>query len=213
MGVIKEVKTITVYTYNGKKYKTLKEIAIERGVKQVSKRDFERLGIEEHFEGEIVETEVEGKESEEAWESEPLEETDKDKPLETLYNGELEKLYKKSFLSEEAKEFEGLSMEEFAKKIKKTKSEVLVGIVSSLELDYKESENEGINRMRLIMALRKFYFPDGEKYPTEPKSDFVGMGLETLKNLADNLGLSYKVYPNDKITKMRLIEAIKKAKK
>ena len=206
MTTVKEkIKSVTVYVYGGKKYKTLREIAEERGVKQVTKRDFERLGITEHLEGELVE----GEETESI---ETLEETDKDTPIEKLFNGELEKLYAPEEV-EIVKSLKNLPIEEFASKLKKMSLKEIEEVTSILKLDWKDNENLGIKRMRMTMALRKFYYPNGEKLPQEPKSDFKGMSLETLKNMAESLGVEYKVYSSDKITKMWLINKLKNSKK
>ena len=215
MGTVKEVKSVKIYLYEGKKYKSLKEIAEVRGVKQVTKRDFERLGIKEHYEGELVETEVEGVEDKEVWENEPLEETDKDLPLEKLFGGKLKELYEKTeeVETEEVDKLKNLSIEEFASTIKKMELVELTNIANKLGLEWKENNVLGIKRMRVSMALRKYYYPNGERLPQEPKSEYKGMSLDTLKGLADSLGVEYKIYNNDKITKMWLVKAINDFKK
>ena len=225
MGTVKEVKSVKIYLYEGKKYKSLKEIAEVRGVKQVTKRDFERLGIKEHYEGELVETEVEGTEDKEVWENEPLEETDKDLPLEKLFGGGLKELYEdteevdteevdtEEVDTEEVDTLKNLSIEEFASTIKKMELWELTKIANKLGIEWKENNVLGIKRMRVSMALREYYYPNGERLPQEPKSEYKGMSLDTLKGLADSLGVEYKIYSNDKITKMWLVKAINDFKK
>lgn len=97
-----------------------------------------------------------------------------------------------------------------AEDLKKMKPEEVIGMATELGLTWKEDDHSGINRMRAAMAIRAAIFP-GQRRPRPPKSVWRDFETEELEKLARKHKVNWRETIDEKINRMWLIDALKKA--
>lgn len=104
-----------------------------------------------------------------------------------------------------------LSLEQFTTSVRHFTVDALATLAEDAGIDTQDGiANEPIRRMRLLMGLKAFYYPN-EKTPVKAASEWKKIALEDLVALAADKKVEYKGSDDDKIQRMRVIVALKAA--
>ncbi|UXR28892.1 DNA binding protein [Bacillus phage Nachito] len=180
------------------------EEKVETPAAEVKPEVVETETSEEEEEDEVEEApESEEEEVEEAPESEEEE-------VEELAETEEETSEEEEKAEEVAGEVEFSDMEEFIEVMKGMSGEEVIELAQSLGVTWNEHSHKGINRMRASMAMREKYFP-GQKRPKIEKSSWRNIPYKDLEALALQNNLTWTVTADEKINRMWVIDALKKA--
>lgn len=104
--------------------------------------------------------------------------------------------------------------DELGKAVKKISLQGLITMVTNIQGDtWERISNEGIRKMRLIMELKKGYFPTQTTKSTTSSgpSPWKKISTADLKAMATAKGQTWKECSNEGILRMRLIMAVKAA--
>ena len=234
------MKNVFVLVEEKKAFPSMLQVAKHVGKSRVFRKDFEKLGLKEMTEAEyqellnegnepeaavevkaeekvetpaaevkpeVVETETsEEEEKDEVEEAPESEEEEAEEPAET----EEETSEEEEKAEEVAGEVEFSDMEEFIEVMKGMSGEEVIELAQSLGVTWNEHSHKGINRMRASMALREKYFP-GQKRPKIEKSSWRNIPYKDLEALALQNNLTWTVTADEKINRMWVIDALKKA--
>lgn len=214
-----------VFVYESKTYNTLKEIAEVRGVKQVARRDMERLGIKEVTEivpetpetkaepvntPEPVETPEPEKKAEETPENKPEPEAKKEEEKPTPYTDATEKddvLGREYPKGEEPKEPSPEPSPEPTKEPEPIKTP-RKGNVNKDKTPKQDDSEPTAEELAKAKELQKEY---GVANVDELAETLKGMEAEALVSMAKDLGLSWNENPHIGINRMRAGIEIRKA--
>lgn len=94
--------------------------------------------------------------------------------------------------------------------MKAKSAEEVYALAEELGLTWEKHETERINRMRAVMTLRQNLFP-GQKRPKVRQSAWKGMTNEEIAKICEANNVEYTETSDDKITRMRMIKALKDA--
>lgn len=234
------MKNVFVLVEEKKAFPSMLQVAKYVGKSRVFRKDFEKLGLKEMTEAEYQELLNEGKETEaavevkaeekvetpaaevkpevvepetseeeeenEVEEAPESEEEEVEEPAET----EEESYEEKEEVEEVTGEVEFSDMEEFIEVMKGMSGEEVIELAQSLGVTWNEHSHKGINRMRASMAMREKYFP-GQKRPKIEKSSWRNIPYKDLEALALQNNLTWTVTADEKINRMWVIDALKKA--
>ncbi|WP_270364000.1 hypothetical protein [Bacillus paranthracis] len=232
------MKNVFVLVEEKKAFPSMLQVAKHVGKSRVFRKDFEKLGLKEMTEAEyqellnegnepeaavevkaeekvetpaaevkpeVVETET-SEEEDEVEEAPESEEEEVEEPAET----EEETSEEEEKAEEVAGEVEFSDMEEFIEVMKGMSGEEVIELAQSLGVTWNEHSHKGINRMRASMAMREKYFP-GQKRPKIEKSSWRNIPYKDLEALALQNNLTWTVTADEKINRMWVIDALKKA--
>jgi hypothetical protein len=234
------MKNVFVLVEEKKAFSSMLKVAAHVGKSRVFRKDFEKLGLKEMTEAEFqellkegneVQAEVEVKaeekvetpaaevkeavvepETSEEEEEQEVEEAPESEEEEVEEPSETEE--KEESSEEEAEEvageFDFSDMEEFIEVMKGMSGEEVIELAQSLGVTWNEHSHKGINRMRASMAMREKYFP-GQKRPKIEKSSWRNIPYKDLEALALQNNLTWTVTADEKINRMWVIDALKKA--
>lgn len=99
---------------------------------------------------------------------------------------------------------------EWAVDMKQKTAEEVFALAESLGLTWERHEVQRIDRMRAVMTLRENLFP-GQKRPRVRRSPWRGIPNEAIAEIAKKHGVEYQPSVDKRITRMRLIKALKDA--
>lgn len=104
-----------------------------------------------------------------------------------------------------------MTIVEFNNYIKHFSLDALVQMAEAVGVKtWEDIENEPIRKMRLLMEIKGYYFPN-DKTPVKPNSCWRKVPLEKLLELADEKKLEYKTSSDSKIQRMWVILALNNA--
>lgn len=221
------------FEMKGKSYNTLTAIAKELGVKRVYVRDFVKFGITETTETDVAisksvnilddVTDVQDDNQDSSEEEVILqndqnedsqEETDQVISVTSTPQTEEEKIAQ---IERDVVDYTDVN--ELVKNVRKISLNGLIKMVENIQGDlWERISNEGIRKMRLIMELKKGYFPESQ--PTKihlssnsssGPSPWKKISTADLQSAAASRNLTWKDCSNDGILRMRLIMVLKKA--
>lgn len=233
------MKNVFVLVEEKKAFPSMLQVAKHVGKSRVFRKDFEKLGLKEMTEAEYQELLNEGKETEAAVEVKAEEkvetpaaevkpevvgpetsEEEEENEVEEAPESEEEEVEEpveteeESSEEDEAEEVTGevefSDMEEFIEVMKGMSGEEVIELAQSLGVTWNEHSHKGINRMRASMAMREKYFP-GQKRPKIEKSSWRNIPYKDLEALALQNNLTWTVTADEKINRMWVIDALKKA--
>jgi hypothetical protein len=215
-----------VFEYQGARYDSLKDIAQVRGVRQVNRRDFERLGITEvevapesstnptteptNPNPEPPKAETPKAPQDSTSEPEPPQNDNKkepeppapsEPPLDASVQKRAEELQKKYGYTD---------VNHLGAELKKMEGAAVIALAKEIGLSWNEQSHHGINRMRAAMAIRAAVFP-GERRDRAPKSAWKSMSLEDIVKLCKKNKLKFRETIDDKVTRMWAIKALNDA--
>lgn len=112
-------------------------------------------------------------------------------------------------------EVKSLSISEFKSFVKPFSLETLETLLSKVSNDsWGHLKNDSIRRMRVIMSLKKHYYPDevtaGKDKPAK-SSGWKQFESDKLIKFADSQNIAYKKNDNEAILRMQVIMSLKKA--
>lgn len=191
------------YRVNGQEFNSMLAIARFLGMSRVRPKDFERLGIVE------VDSNQEEPKKVEEKKAEPKKvEGKKVEPKKAE-----EKKAKKEPIDIETLVLPKDDCQEFNKVIKKLTNEELLQLAEREHTNlHIELANPAIRRMRVIMDLRyKFYSDLDIKKAKTNKSPWKKFTLSELEVIAKNNNVAYEQANDSRITRMRVVSALKKA--
>ena len=184
------------FTMNGKTYNTMMEMARELGVKRIYPRDFAKFGIEE-----VVET----PKADKADETPKADKADKADKRMTRKLGTPEQIAQ---VVSNAKKMNVIEFNDF---IKHFSIDALDTIAKNIGVNtWGTITNEPIRRMRLLMEIKKFYYPN-EKTPVKPVSDWKSLSVSALIKIANEHNITFKTVDDEKIQRMWVTIALNKA--
>ena len=190
------------YKVNGQEFNSMLAIARFLGMSRVRPKDFERLGI--------IEADPEKEEPKKA-------EPKKEEPKEVVEK-KAEPKKAKGKTKKEPVDIETLVLpkddcQEFNKVVKKLTNEELIQFAKREHTNlHIEFANPAIRRMRIIMDLRyKFYSDLDIKKAKTSKSPWKKFTLSELEVIAKNNKVAYEQAKDSRITRMRIVSALKKA--
>ena len=103
--------------------------------------------------------------------------------------------------------------DELGKAVRKISLAGLIKMVENIQGDtWERISNEGIRKMRLIMELKKGYFPSSQpksKSASSGPSPWKGVSTADMKAAATAKGCVWKDCDNEGILRMRLIMVLK----
>ena len=192
------------------------DMAREKGLPRIYARDFDKYGIIEITgtpEADEPDSSVDEEVAEEPKKEEQVktEEVKADKTAEKKAKKTSEdnkpKAEKKVYTMEELVK---MSIEDFSKYVRKIDTDEVIKFAGENGVEtFADVEDDRIRRMKLVMELKKKYFPN-QSVPTK-KSSFKGVDTKTLMKFADEKNVEYKTSSEDKIQKMWVIYALNKA--
>ena len=216
------------FTMNGNTYTSMMDIARELGVKRVYPRDFGKYGIVETTgqdsadqttqqpeEDKAVETKVEPTKEDNSEQSKASEQQE-DKITDKDEQPKEDKRYTRRLgTPEQIKESQDnaakMTIVEFNNSIKHFSIEALVQMADEVGVNnWSTITNEPIRRMRLLMEIKKHYFPN-DKTPVKSNSGWSKMPLADLMKFAKSKKLQVKKNSNDQIQRMWVVVALNNA--
>ena len=226
------------FEMNGNQYTSMMDIARELGVKRVYPKDFDKYGIVETTgqatdtkteetqktaedtvqKAETTETKTE-KQAAETKKSDKKPSKKQDTPKVEKKSEEQPKVdrrfTRKTGTAEEIQEVQNkvtqMTIVEFNNYIKHFSLDALVQMAEAVGVKtWEDIENEPIRKMRLLMEIKGYYFPN-DKTPVKPNSCWRKVPLEKLLELADEKKLEYKTSSDSKIQRMWVILALNNA--
>lgn len=226
------------FTMNGNTYTSMMDIARELGVKRIYTRDFSKYGIVETTGQDIqpqtddsqvkentttesteeVQQEVQTTDENNSEKSEKASEqqTDKaEKPVKDNQSKEDKRYTRRLGTPEQIKESQDnaakMTIVEFNNSIKHFSIEALVKMADDAGVNnWSTITNEPIRRMRLLMEIKKHYFPN-DKIETKSNSGWSKMPLADLMKFAKSKKLQVKKNSNDQIQRMWVVVALNNA--
>lgn len=215
------------FTMNGKQYTSLMNIARELGVKRVYQRDFDKYGIVETTEQDtpaVIAQPDEVKVEETKVEEKPVEKKQvaakksvkKSEAAEKKAEDKSDKRFTRRVgTPEQIKEVQDsvktMTLVDFSAYIKHFSVEALSQMAEDVKVNtWENMANEPIRKMRLLMELKGYYFPN-EKTPVKASSGWKKLSLDELKKVAKKNKVSYKESGDDKIQRMHIVMALNAA--
>lgn len=228
------------FEMNGNQYTSMMDIARELGVKRVYPKDFDKYGIVETTgqvadtkaeetqktaddtvqKAETTETKKSDKKSSKKQDTPKVEKKSEEQPkVEKSEKKEQPKVdrrfTRKTGTAEEIQEVQNkvtqMTIVEFNNYIKHFSLDALVQMAEAVGVKtWEDIENEPIHKMRLLMEIKGYYFPN-DKTPVKPNSCWRKVPLEKLLELADEKKLEYKTSSDSKIQRMWVILALNNA--
>lgn len=205
------------YEVGGNTVGTLKELASLLGVGKVTAKELEQGKYSDSVS--IIDLEDENAKSDEEWEGEKLKvykkpekhpmesDLDPDKVY-TALTGDEPEITKKEVLDSFPK-FEDL--EELKEFIKEMDTPTLEYLARGMELDWLPTYHANIHRMRIAMAMHRYFFPElFEPKESKKKTKYADMTTEHLMEVLEEHGLNLEKTDNEAINRMKAIMLLKK---
>ena len=216
------------YEMNGKTYATLSAIAKELGIARIRSNQLDKYGIKEVTSGDVkkaddpvVVNDVPATVDVAADKADDKADKKVDAPakkVKTTKKSDETKveLVVKTGTAEDIAEVEknvvDMNARELGKAVTNFTVDALVTMVKNVDGNTWDSiKNAPIRKMRLIMELKKQYFPDEVRQAAPAKvSPWKAITTEVLKKAAKKQKVSWTECDNDSINRMRIIMALKK---
>ena len=219
------------YEMNGKTYATLSAIAKELGIARIRSNQLDKYGIKEvtsddvkKADDTVVDNDVPAtvdvaadKADDKADEADKKVDAPAKKVKTTKKSDETKaELVVKTGTAEDIAEVEknvvDMNARELGKAVTNFTVDALVTMVKNVDGNTWDSiKNAPIRKMRLIMELKKQYFPDEVRQAAPAKvSPWKAITTEVLKKAAKKQKVSWTECDNDSINRMRIIMALKK---
>ena len=218
------------YEMNGKTYATLSAIAKELGIARIRSNQLDKYGIKEinsddvkKADDTVVTNDSSASATVDTTVDDKADKADKKvtapaKKVKTTKKSEETKaeLVIKTGTAEDIAEVEknvvDMNAHELGKAVTNFTVDALVTMVKNVDGNTWDSiKNAPIRKMRLIMELKKQYFPDEVRQAAPAKvSPWKAITNEALKKAAKKQKVSWTECDNDSINRMRIIMALKK---
>lgn len=211
------------YEMNGKTYATLSAIAKELGIARIRSNQLDKYGIKEvnsddvkKVDDTVVTNDVPvtadkadkkaAAPAKKAKSTKKSDETKAELVITTIKTGTAEDI------AEVEKNVVDMNAYELGKAVTNFTLDALVTMVKNVDGNTWDSiKNAPIRKMRLIMELKKQYFPDEVRQSAPAKvSPWKAITTEVLKKTAKKQKVSWTECDNDSINRMRIIMALKK---
>jgi len=212
------------YEMNGKTYATLNAIAKELGIARIRSNQLDKYGIKEVNPDDVkkaddtvatvdapaaVDDKADKKAAASAKKVKSTKKSDETKAelvITTIKTGTAEDI------AEVEKNVVDMNAYELGKAVTNFTLDALVTMVKNVDGNTWDSiKNAPIRKMRLIMELKKQYFPDEVRQSAPAKvSPWKAITTEVLKKAAKKQKISWTECDNDSINRMRIIMALKK---
>ncbi|QMV48425.1 hypothetical protein [Bacillus phage SPO1L3] len=201
------------YEVEGKVVSTLKELSEVLGEK-VTKKDLSEGG-KFHEVVSLVDTEDEvavSSQKEESSKEDPTEDQDNQEVYTALTEEDFANLEEvtEEEIKEGLPEFEEL--DELKDFIKDLDTNTLEFMAAGLGLTWNPTYHKNIHRMRVAMAIQRYFFPENfKKAPKESKAKYGDYSTDELFKMAEENGIEVKRKGNEKIDRLQVINKLKKA--
>lgn len=216
------------YEMNGKTYATLSAIAKELGIARIRSNQLDKYGIKEVTSGDVkkaddtvvvndvpatvdvaadkADDKADKKVDAPAKKVKTTKKSDETKDESVVKTGTAEDI------AEVEKNVVDMNARELGKAVTNFTVDALVTMVKNVDGNTWDSiKNAPIRKMRLIMELKKQYFPDEVRQAAPAKvSPWKAITTEVLKKAAKKQKVSWTECDNDSINRMRIIMALKK---
>lgn len=215
------------YEMNGKTYATLSAIAKELGIARIRSNQLDKYGIKEVTSDDVKKADdtvvINDVPATVDVAADKADEADKkvDAPAKKVKTNKKSdetkaELVVKTGTAEDIAEVEknvvDMNARELGKAVTNFTVDALVTMVKNVDGNTWDSiKNAPIRKMRLIMELKKQYFPDEVRQAAPAKvSPWKAITTEVLKKAAKKQKISWTECNNDSINRMRIIMALKK---
>jgi hypothetical protein len=201
------------YEVNGEIVTTLKQVAEKLGVDRVTSKDIQEGGkyadqvnlvdLSDEEEDNVVEVVAEDTDEDDT------EEVNKNEIYSTVDEDDID------LTPEEVKasmpDFE--TLDELKEFIKDLDTPTLEYLAKGLRLEWTPTYHANIHRMRIAMAMHRYFFPElfKPKETKKKKAKYGDYSTEQLFKMAEEHGITFKKSGNEPIDRMRVIMELKKA--
>jgi len=188
------------YEVEGEVVTSLKDLAPLLGVSKVTSKDIAEGGQYSDIVS-VIDLDAEITETEEEFDKDTIYSTVSDDEVDLTPDEVLESM----------PEFENL--DELKEFIKDLDTPTLEYLAKGLKLKWTPTYHGNIHRMRIAMAMHRYFFPDLFK-PTDAKkkkAKYADYSTEDLEVMAKEAKVEYKESDNEAINRMRVIMALKES--
>ena len=216
------------YEMNGKTYATLSAIAKELGIARIRSNQLDKYGIKEVTSGDVKKADdtvvvndvpatvdVAADKADDKADKKvdaPAKKVNTTKKSDETKDESVVKTGTAEDIAEVEKNVVDMNARELGKAVTNFTVDALVTMVKNVDGNTWDSiKNAPIRKMRLIMELKKQYFPDEVRQAAPAKvSPWKAITTEVLKKAAKKQKVSWTECDNDSINRMRIIMALKK---